>query len=315
MTPTVAHRVLANVIEGTVYDPNRKPVADLWVELQNEFNMTYGRIRTGPSGRFTFGGVKSGRYDIKVYTSGTDFEEQTASVEVINVVQNSSDTVYQDIYLHYRKRPNDTGFRQLTGTVFAQEVPVEARNLYKNGIKGLSANDPQKGRDQLEQAIKIFPDYFDALDALGRSYVETKEYQKSFPYLIHAIDVNQRSFSSFYSLAYAAYEVNRLPEASEAARASVILEPDSTNAQLLYGTILRLSGSFEKALEALQKAEKLSKKAPIAQIHWQLALAFNKLNRNKEAADELETYLKIAPGAANRKQVEDLIHRLRTKST
>src|SRR4051812_17538483 len=75
MTPTVAHRVLANVIEGTVYDPNRKPVADLWVELQNEFNMTYGRIRTGPSGRFTFGGVKSGRYDIKVYTSGTDFEE------------------------------------------------------------------------------------------------------------------------------------------------------------------------------------------------------------------------------------------------
>src|SRR3954454_9495262 len=81
---STSHAV-ANVIEGTVYDPNHRPVPDLWVELQNEFNMTYGRIRTGPSGRFTFGGVKSGRYDIKVYTSGTDFEEQTASVELVNV--------------------------------------------------------------------------------------------------------------------------------------------------------------------------------------------------------------------------------------
>src|SRR5262245_45412683 len=62
-----------NVIEGTVFDPNRRPVPDLWIELQNEFNLTYGRIRTGPSGRFTFSGVKSGRYEIKVYTTGTDF--------------------------------------------------------------------------------------------------------------------------------------------------------------------------------------------------------------------------------------------------
>jgi len=83
---------------------------------------------------------------------------------------------------------------------------------------------------------------------------------------------------------------------------------------LLYGTVLRMSGSLDQALATLLKAEKLSKEAPIAEIHWQLALLYNKLNRNKEAADELETYLKIDPNVPNKKQVQDLIQKLRAKS-
>jgi tetratricopeptide (TPR) repeat protein len=306
---------MLNVIEGVVYDPNRRPVPDLWIELQNEFNMTYGRIRSSASGRFSFPGVRAGHYIIRVYTTGTNFQEATESVDVVNVVQNSSDVVYQDVNLRYRKSANDNGFRQLTGSLFAQNVPDEARDLYKRGIKDLTDKEIPKGRGELEQAIKVFPDYFDALNALGLSYVETKEYQSSFPYLIHSIDVNQRSFSSFYGLAYAAYQMNRLPEAGEAARGAVIIEPDSINANLLYGTILRTTGNHDKALEVLLKAAKLTKRSPIAEVHWQLALLYNKLNRNTEAANELETYLKIAPDAANRPQVEALIRKLREKPT
>ena len=306
---------VANVIEGTVYDPHRRPVPDLWVELQNEFNMSYRRVRTGSSGRYTFSGLSSGRYVIKVYTSGTDFEEQTETVEIINVVQNSSDTVYQDVTLHYRKGMGNAGIAQMTEAVFVQDVPEEARRLYKSGVKDLAGKDYQKGEEALDQAIKIFPDYYDALNALGCNYVDIKEYQKSLPYLIHSIDVNQRSFSSFYSLAYAAYKLHRLPEATEAARGATILQPNSVNSQLLYGTLLRLTGNLDQALITLSRAEKLSKDAPVAEIHWQLALLYNKLNKYKEAADELERYLKIEPDAANKKEIRDLIQTLRSKSS
>src|SRR5438105_3534292 len=88
---------LVNLIEGTVYDPNRRPVPDLWVELQNDFNMTYARVRTSNSGRFTFSGMRAGHYVIRVYTTGTEFAEQTEAVDVVNVVQNASDAVYQDV--------------------------------------------------------------------------------------------------------------------------------------------------------------------------------------------------------------------------
>jgi tetratricopeptide (TPR) repeat protein len=309
------HRALVNVIEGTVYDPNHRPVPDLWIELQNEFNLNLSRVRSGGNGRFTFTGMGSGRYYIKVYTTGTNFEEQTQSVEIVNVVQNASDTVYQDIVLRYQKGMGNIGIANAIEAVFVQEIPPEAKRLYNSGVKNLGGKDVQKGQDELDQAIKIFPDYYDALNALGCNYVALKEYQKSFPYLIHAIDINRRSFSSFYSLAYAAYKVNKLPEASEAARASVILQPNSINGQLLYGTILRITGDTDKALETLLKADKLSKDAPVAEVHWQLALLYNKLNRNKEAADELEKYLRIDPDVANKKQVQELIAKLRSKST
>jgi tetratricopeptide (TPR) repeat protein len=255
----------------------------------------------------------AGHYNIKVYTTGTNFEEQTQSVDVVNVVQNASDTVYQDVVLRYRKAMGNVGISQPNEAVFVQEVPVEARRLYNSGVKNLAGKDVVKGQQELEQAIEVFPDYYDALNALGCNYVAIKEYQKSFPLLIHAIDINQRSFSSFYSLAYAAYKLNQFPEASEAERASTVLQPNSINAQLLYGTILRINGNFELAMATLLKAEKLSKDAPVAEVHWQLALLYNKLNRNKEAAEQLETYLKIDPDVANKKQVQELIQKLRSK--
>src|SRR5205823_3798130 len=141
-----------NVIEGTVYDPDRRPVPDLWIELQNEFNLNLSRIRSGASGRFTFPGIGSGRYYIKVYTSGTNFEEQTQAVDVVNVFPNSSDTVYQDIFLKYRKGMGNIGIRQATEAIFVQEVPPEAKRLFTQGAKDLDNKDAkivQKGQDEL----------------------------------------------------------------------------------------------------------------------------------------------------------------------
>jgi len=217
-----------------------------------------------------------------------------------------------DIYLKIDKRKFNSGFNGISEVVFVQEVPEEARRLYKKGLKDI--NDGSKGFDEIEQALRVFPEYFDALNTLGCEYVARKEYQKSLAYLIRSIDVNQRSFSSFYALAYACYELNHRPEALEAARAATVLQPTSVNAQLLYGTLLRLDGSYEKAEKVLLEGKKLSKERSVPEIHWQLALLYNKLGRNKEAADELEEYLKLQPDAPNKKEIQGLIAKLRRPS-
>jgi tetratricopeptide (TPR) repeat protein len=304
--------VLTNRIEGMVWDPARRPVSDLYVELQNENYSTVTRTRTDSNGRFSFIGIQSGHYNVKVLTTGTNYLEYTESVELVSVVRGGSDSVYLDIYLKIDKRKFNSGFNGITEVVFVQEVPEEARKLYKKGLKDI--NDGVKGFDEIEQALKVFPEYFDALNTLGCEYVARKEYQKSLPYLIRSIDVNQRSFSSFYALAYACYELKHRPEALEAARAATILQPTSVNAQLLYGTLLRLDGSYEKAEKVLLEAKKLSKERSVPEIHWQLALLYNKLGRNKEAADELEEYLKLQPDAPNKKELQDLIAKLRKPS-
>jgi tetratricopeptide (TPR) repeat protein len=300
---------LINRIDGIVWDPNHRPVPDVYVELQNEMYMTLSRLRTTSSGRFSFTVSNPGNYVVKVLASGTNYMDASEAVEIVNVAQRSSDSAYVDIYLKFDKRKINTG-AGITEAVFVQEVPDEAKKLYKTAVKDIQENDP-KGFEEIDAALKIFPSYFDALNTAGREYVERKEYEKSLPYLIKAIDVNQRSYSSFYALAYACYQLNHRPEAIEAARGATILQPNSVSAQLLYGMLLRIDGSYEKAEKALLQAKALSKDVPVAEVHMQLALLYNKLGRNKEAADELDAYLKVKPDAEDKKAIKDLIAKLR----
>lgn len=81
----------------------------------------------------------------------------------------------------------------------------------------------------------------------------------------------------------------------------------------MYGTLLRVDGSYEQSEKVLLLAKKLSKDT-VPEVHWQLALLYNKLGRNKEAADELELYLKAQPDARDKKDIQDLIAKLRKES-
>lgn len=297
-----------NRIEGQVYDQDRNPVPDVFVELLNEVNSLVGRTRTSTAGRFSFLGVSAGHFTIKVLPLGKNLLEQSQDIEINNQLSRS-DTVFVDFYLRPDKRASNILEETSPEAIFIQDVPQEARRLYKEGVINLEKKQ-DKGLSEIEEAIKIFPDYFDALGRLGREYVSRKNYSKAYPYLLKAIDLNPRSFSSYYSLSYAFYQLGEIPAALEAIKACIVLNADSVNTQLLYGTLLRIKGNYHDSEKTLLKAKSLAKK-PNAEIHWQLSLLFNKLKRNTEAADELETYLKILPNSPDKKKIQDLIAKLR----
>jgi tetratricopeptide (TPR) repeat protein len=307
-------KTVINSINGQVFDPYNNPLSDLNVELQSETYSTIARTRTTGGGRFTFIGISAGSFKVKVLTLGTNYLEETQDVQIVELTQGSSDSAYVDFHLKFDPRRITLGLGGVPEAVFVQEgVTNEARRHYEKGVEQL-ANKKDKGLVEIEQALQISPNYFQALNRLGQEYVVRKEYQKSLPYLIKAIDVNQRSFSSFYALGYACYQLNHIPEAVEAARATTIITPDSFNAQLLYGTVLRINGNYDKAEKSLLEAKKLSKN-PSPEVHWQLALLYNKTDRNKEAVDALETYLKISPNSPNKQEIQDLIAKLRKSIT
>jgi tetratricopeptide (TPR) repeat protein len=306
-----------NIISGQVWDPYNRPVSDVYVELMNEISVPIARYRTSGSGRFEFSNLSPGSFQVKVLTTGTDYLEQVQEARLVNIFRGSSDQVYLDFHLKFDPRKITLGSGGLPEEVFVQEVPENARNQYRKGIE-LLLNKQEKGLLEIEKAIQAFPSYFDALSRLGREYVERKEYEKSLPLLVKAIDVNQRSYNSFYALAYACHKLNHKKEAVEAARAGTILKPGSINAQLLYGIVLRANANYLEAEKAFLKAKSLSDKKTIAAIHWQLALLYHyNLGRNKDAADELEAYLKFQPKNQNEQQIKlvrDMIAKLRTNS-
>lgn len=303
-------KAFVNRIDGTVYDNTRVPLENIRVELLTETSSTFGSVRTTSSGRFSFVGMGAGRYTIHVMPFGTNLLEQSQEVVITTITPFSGDSEYVDIYLQLDKRIVTTAPDTAPEAIFVQEIPPEAKKLYTEG-----ADDLKTGRTtgiaKLESALAVFPKYFDALSLLGKHYVVQKAYDKGYPLLIRAIDINPRSFLCYFRLGWALYQLKHYPAAVEAARAAAILSPGSLDALSLYGTLLRIRGDFANAEKMLQKANTIAA-GKNTEVHMQLALLFNRLNRNKEAIAELRTYLELSPKAPDKAQIEGLIAKLQS---
>jgi tetratricopeptide (TPR) repeat protein len=216
-----------------------------------------------------------------------------------------------DFVLVNRKSSSPTN---TPGVVFAQDVPEKARKAYERGLALLQKADQRKeGLATLQKAIEIFPLYFDALQLLGNEYVKEQDYDRAIPVLTTATEVNRQAYPSLYTLSIAQYNLKLVPEAIESMRRAISIYQQSMAANLWLGMLLRQTDKLSEAETYLKQADRLAaSKSP--DVHWQLALLFNQLKRFKEAADELELFLKIQPDAKDTELIKKLIKRFREQS-
>lgn len=299
-----------STITGFVFDAYRQPVAQAYVELIGDLDGVQQRIRTDGSGRFVFRGVTQGRFQVRVLPLGTNYEEQTQDVELSGMSASGRpirDTIQRDFYLRLKKSPSMSG----SGVIFVQEIPEEAKTIYQRAVSDLDRNRLEDGIEGLEQALKVFPSYFLALERLGLIYTTQQKYEKATAVFSKAVAVNPRSFNGWYGLSCAHYALKQAEAAVETAQKAVTLNSNSDEALLMLGLSLRLAKRYEEAEKALRQADKITKGLS-PDIHWHLALLYAKnLNRFNDAANELELYLKTTPDKSQEDNIKKLIKKYR----
>ncbi|MGH9941109.1 MAG: tetratricopeptide repeat protein [Pyrinomonadaceae bacterium] len=310
-----------NEISGTVFGAARRPVADVYLELLDDVNSTVSRAKTDGSGRFRFGGLVDGRYKIRVLPYGTDYLEQTQEITLASVsavAGSGSDRQQIDIYLKLNERANAGPFAAAPGVVFAQAVPEPAKRLYEEGINYLREKKEKEGLENLKRAIEVFPDYYLALDRLGAEYVmrgttNRSYYEAGLVLLAKAVEVNPRGYSSVFGLGWTQYQLGQTDEAIENLRRAVALYNKAADTHLWLGKALKRAGKLDQAEAAFKRANELTN-GKAAEVHWQMAGLYNDQKRYKEAADELELFLKAQPKAADAEKIRGLIKQLREKA-
>lgn len=115
-----------------------------------------------------------------------------------------------------------------------------------------------------------------------------------------------------FSLGLSQYNLKQLSLAVETFRRAAALAPSSPYSHLWLGTVLRQAGKLDQAEAPLKRAKELSKNH-ISEASWQLALLYNQLKRYREAAAELELFLKTEPNARDQERIRKLIIQLRNK--
>ena len=301
----------SNSISGHVSNDQRAPLADLRVELLNEVDSVIRTVKTDGSGLFVFRKLSDGTFQVRVQTSNTNYVSQTKRVDLAR--PHGFGAAFEE--LEFVLLTKDSGGRTAKpGVVFVQEVPEAARKQFEKASDLLNKSDKrQEAFAALQSAIDLFPQYFDALELLGTEQVKDRQYEAAIPTLTKALEVNSRAFASSFALGVAQYNVKQIQPAIESFRRAVSINEKSINANLWLGIVLRQTSRPDEAEPYLKRADVLAD-SKLPDAHWQLALLFNQLKRYKEAADELEMFLKVQPDARDAELIKKLIQRLREQS-
>lgn len=308
-----------NSISGFIFGPDRKPVPQMFVELQDDLYRTISRVKTEGSGKFSFYRLPTGRYNIRVRTIGTDFEEKTVEVEIVNISQGSGSAIsgnnfQQDIQL--RKKASGTEMPRTVskpGVIFAQEIPPQAKVAYEQGIAAADRGNAADAVKDLEKAIEIFPKYFDAHQRLGEEYVRLKRFNEAYEAARKGTEIYPKGFENWYTAGYSAYYLKEYAVAVTALERAILINPDSINGQFMLGLSLKQAGKYREAEKALVKGRDFAG-GNVPEIHWHLALLYtNNLKNYPAAIVELNNFLKVRPDYEEAEKVRGLIERLKVK--
>jgi hypothetical protein len=303
-----------NTISGHVFGISRQPLVDVYVELLNEVNSVVARVKTTSGGRYFFGGLSGGAFVVRVSPYGTDMEGDSVEIVIGGASVRGrapAEAVQQDFYLRLKR--NSAEQNSLTGTVFAQEVPDNAKRLYDQAILLIAEKRNTEASEILEKSLVIFPEFYLSLIRLGQEYGAVKSWEQSKALFKRSTIVNPRSFVGFYGLASSSLEIGDLETSIAAANSAISINGNSFEAYLLLGQIQRRSKLYSESLVSMLKANSIAD-GKSSEIHWHLALLYaHNLGKFGKAADHLESYLKLNKKSTETESIRKLIKQFRSQ--
>jgi Flp pilus assembly protein TadD len=296
----------ANSIIGTVFGPSGRPVESrIRVRLST---MTSGdRIQTtNENGNFAFRGLPTGSYTVLIEKE-KEFEPTSHSVD-IRQFRGAPPQVYTlNIRLAFK-----AGTEVKPGVLNAELVNVPQRALvhYNNALEQAKNNDHRGAIDQLKLAIKEYPSFPLAFNELGVQYLKLNQLENADEAFQGALKIAPDAFAVLINRGIANVMMKRYGEAVPILRKALKKNDKSAVGHYFLGQALANLGLFEQAEKELLASLELGKEE-MKEAHRILAIIYTSRGDKKQAAAELEAYLKLAPDARDAEKLKDMIRQLK----
>jgi len=297
-------------VEGTVYGPDGKVLANVVMSLQNHAGVQIDQDITKSDGRYQFAGVIAGTYYLSAKPPDRAIQNVVQKIELINSGVNIS---------NFSKERFDFTLKGTTtplgppGTVFAQVVPPEAEKIYQNAVGSISKGDRDSAIKDLKKAVEIFPTYFLALQQLGLLYIDAEKDEQAIDPLTKAIQVNAKAANSHLGLGMAYVNLDRLEKAVPELNSAISLDPRLFRAHLFLGMVFITQRKLDEAEKLLKQAYAIGGPKQASAAHLYLTSIYNTRKEYQKAIDELEAYLKENPKAPNAPNIQQAIAKLKAK--
>lgn len=200
----------------------------------------------------------------------------------------------------------------------AAVIPDEARDEFGRALDDIEKGDHERAITRLERAVEVAPDFFDALNTLGATYLEMERYRDAEAVLDRARELGPAAASPLlhlgtlrYREGEADYQSGRIPESVEKFAAAVDLleeairrDPLASRAHHNLGAALYRLQRYDAAEASLYRALELSPELLDARLV--LVNVYTRQYRYDDALDQVDAYLDQNPDGPRREALERL---------
>ena len=302
----------SSIIRGRVFFPVTPESPRLRVRLTSS-DMVNESAVTDEDGIFIFNRIPAGHYTVTV-EGGDQFDSATEQVDIDREASPGGRNMNVTINL------------KLKGTASALgKVPKPARELYTKGTDAASKGDNKGAAEFFNQAIKLYPQFPQAMSELGMAYMKLNKYDKAAEtyeellklgpgdatvHLNYGIALNNLGIS-LQTEGKAEEGAKKLAQSEEQLREAIKLSNSSPAAHYYLAVTLIKLKHYDEATTELEASIKHGGDN-IALAHKYLGgLYMNDGSKKKEAADELEKYLQLDPKARDADRIKESIKKLR----
>ena len=201
----------------------------------------------------------------------------------------------------------------LTSVAQAQ-VPKDARNAFRDGLKEWEKNNYQQAAVNFEKATALYPQYDEAFNDLGMMYAHLDQPDKSRAAFETAVKLNDKNASADRNLAGLLLRDHNYQAAGDLARKSLAVDPNNSFAWTVAAISDFQTGNPDLTIRACKRAHE-SPHDGYALCHYVAGQAYERQHDRAAAKLEYETYLQETPNGPEAPQVKKSLARLAATQT
>ena len=197
----------------------------------------------------------------------------------------------------------------VSGTMFS--APADARKSYEKGLQSLQKGKLPESQKDLEKAVASYPKFANAWLALGRARLRQNQTEPAREAFHKALDADAKLVEAQVELGIMAAREKAWRDAAQYLDAALKLDPVDFPQIWFTDAVANFnSGNFESAEKMAREALRVDPAHKNPQVNQLLGMALAQKHDYAGAVEELKTYLKLAPAAADAATVKGQLDRI-----
>jgi Flp pilus assembly protein TadD len=212
--------------------------------------------------------------------------------------------------IRLRQLGNVEGF---TFSITTASAPRDARNAYEKGLDHIKRRRWPDAEKELVKAVGIYPRYAIAWYELGRVYHQQKKLDDAKRAHSEAIRNDPKFISPYGQLALLAAVQEAWEDVVKYTSQMLRLNPFVTPDIYFYSAVANYNlQDADLAEKHAREAARLDRNRQIPKIYHLLGILLVQRQEYKEAAEHLQTYLKVSPNAPDSAAVKQMLAEIET---